>query len=281
MKKIVIYALCYIFFSVATSFAESFLTEPLREHTAEVGTEISYIKYKEPDVMEEDGIMYGLVGSYQYRGWISEYSPDPNTYIIKLDGKVSWGEVDYESNGTGTMDNIEDYMIELRGVGGYDFYLSEAAILTPFIGVGCRYLNDDMSGRTTSTGASGYERSSRYIYSPIGVELSAALDQGWSIRAQVEYDYFWEGKQKSFLSDADPGYNDITNDQDEGYGARAYIEFQKKSEKIDFSIGPFIKYWNIKRSDGEIIYYYGVPYRIGYEPKNNSTEIGLKCSILF
>jgi hypothetical protein len=34
-----------------------------KKHTFELGPEISYISYKEPGVMKEKGMMYGLVGS--------------------------------------------------------------------------------------------------------------------------------------------------------------------------------------------------------------------------
>ncbi|KAF0119468.1 MAG: hypothetical protein FD151_1999, partial [bacterium] len=40
--------------------------EPLKVHTWELGTEISHITYKEPDVMREKGMMYGIDGSYAY-----------------------------------------------------------------------------------------------------------------------------------------------------------------------------------------------------------------------
>jgi len=264
MKKILAITLCFVFIGMGSVLAQV----ELPKHSGDLGTEISYIKYKEPGVMEEKGMMYGIVGSYTYRP----------KFMLKADGRFSYGQVDYKNSGT--LDNIDDYILEVRGVGGYDFSVFTASTLTPYIGIGYRYLNDDMTG-TTSTGARGYERESNYLYSPIGVEVITPLKNDWSIGATLEYDYFWKGIQKSHLSDAIAGLSDIENDQNDGYGVRGSVKFQKKGEKLDFVIEPFIRYWNIKKSEETVITYTGTIIGYGYEPKNNSTEIGIKFAAKF
>jgi len=169
------------------------------------------------------------------------------------------------------MDNIDDYLWELRGLAGYDFSLSETStIITPYIGVGYRYLNDDMSGMTTTTGDAGYERESNYFYSPIGIEVTVNSENGWSIGGAFEYDHFWWGKQKSNMGSV-PGYYNIENDQEKGYGLRGSIKLKKKNEIIDFKIEPFIRYWNIE--DSEITA--DPEGRLWIEPENHSIEYGL------
>jgi len=264
MKKILAITLCFAFISMGSVLAQT----ELPKHSVDLGTEISYIKYKEPSVMEEKGMMYGIVGSYTYH----------NKLMLKADGRFSYGQVDYKNSGT--LDNIDDYTLEFRGLGGYDFSVFTASTLTPYIGIGYRYLNDDLKG-TTSTGALGYERESNYLYSPIGIEIITPLENDWSVGATLEYDYFWKGIQKSHLSDAIAGLNDIENDQDDGYGLRGSIKFQKKGEKLDFLIEPFIRYWNIKKSKETVITYSGTIIGYGYEPKNNSTEFGIKFAAKF
>ncbi|MFH1440808.1 MAG: hypothetical protein ABIH18_02035 [Candidatus Omnitrophota bacterium] len=248
----------------------------------EIGPEIYYFRYKEPGVMKEDGMMYGLTGAYSWH----------NNFMLKAEGRIAGGQVDYE--GSGTIDNISDFSAEVRGLGGYDFKPSEEFIITPYFGIGYRYLNDDASGKISSTNYGGYERESNYIYSPIGVEGVFNMQDGWSIGGLVEYDIFWQGKQKSHLSDVrcyDPiaGYytdNDVENDQDKGYGIRGSIKLLKKGEKLDFVIEPFIRYWNIKKSKEvatSTISENGLWIKYGtvIEPKNNSTEIGVKFMIGF
>jgi hypothetical protein len=243
----------------------------------ELGTEISHITYKEPGVMEEKGMMYGIFGSGVYRGELLGLQKA----MFKVEGKLAYGQVDYDGAlvnlETGettpyTMDGIKDYMFEVRGLGGYGVPVFTSYTLTPYIGIGYRYLNDDLD----------YERESNYIYSPIGVEIITPLKNGWSVGATVEYDIFWWGKQISHFSDLDPGVDNIENEQKKGFGIRGSIKLVKKGENLDFVIEPFIRYWNIKDSEATEAIYYGVPTGFYfYEPKNNSTEIGCKLAVKF
>ena len=243
----------------------------LRRHTFELAPEISYRVYKEPDVnVKTEGMMYGLVGSYTYH----------NKLMLKAEGRGSWGKVDYSNSGE--INNITDYVLEFRGLCGYDFPILKTSTLTPYIGIGYRYLNNDMAGKISSTGALGYERESNYIYSPIGIDFITPLGNSWSMGVIGEYDYFWWGKQKSHLGDVLPGVDVLENRQKKGYGLRGSITLQKKVDKVDFEVGPFIRYWNIKKSEIEPITYYGIPTGwVGWEPKNNSTEVGVMLGVKF
>ena len=274
MKKLLLLTICFMLVGVI-AFAEP-------AHELKLGTEISNRKYEEPGVMEQEGIMYGLLGSYTYR----------NSVVLRAEGLYSFGEVDYKNSGT--LNDIDDYVLEFRGLAGYDHPLSETSTLTPYIGIGYRYLNDAMGGKVTSTNAVGYDRESQYIYSPIGVEIAAPLKNNWSIMTILEYDIFWWGQQKSHLSDARLfsgvwgwyTYNDVENDQDGGYGIRGSVEFQKKGEKLDFVIEPFIRYWNIKKSDDQTqtVLSENALWLITStftEPKNETTEIGIKFAVKF
>ena len=234
-------------------------------HIWEIGPEISYIEYREPDIMSEKGLMYGIDAAYSYH----------NGVMIKVVGRFSYGQVDYQNSVT--FNNIDDIIFEIRALGGYDFKLSKSFTMTPFIGLGYRYLRDDMAGRTSSTGANGYLRESNYYYSPIGIEAVNVFNNGWSVGAIIEYDYFWKGKQKSNFSTADAGYNDVENDQNSGYGLRGSIMIKKQTARLFFAIEPFIRYWNIDQSEIQNL----TDYKTVLEPKNESTEIGVKFTIGF
>ncbi|MFP3984283.1 MAG: outer membrane beta-barrel protein [Desulfurivibrionaceae bacterium] len=240
-------------------------------HSFEIRPEISHIEYKEPGVMEEEGIMYGIGAAYTLRS--------PDDYMLQVEGKFSYGQVDYENSGT--MDDIDDYMFEIRGLLGYDFRILDKTMITPYVGVGYRYLNDDMSGMTSSTGASGYERESNYYYSPVGIKTLSYIGNGWLWGITAEFDYFWKGKQKSHFSDILAGLNDPENDQDDGYGYRASIEFRKELGMMSFAIEPFIRYWDIDESDHEDVTYHGSVIGDGFEPANESTEIGIILAVMF
>ena len=199
--------------------------------------------------------------------------------MLKADGRGSWGTVDYKNSGT--INNINDWNLEFRGTGGYDFKLTDSFILTPYFGAGYRYLNDDSSGKISSSNAAGYERESNYLYSPVGVEGIFSKWQGWKLGFSAEYDIFWRGWQKSHLSDANRNFGDVSNTQDSGYGIRGSLKLQKTGEVIDFIVEPFIRYWQIDRSKDSDVTYSGVIVGYGYEPKNNTTESGVKVGVKF
>ena len=258
----------------AVSAASSDTSFPRSEarHTWEIGPETSYIEYKEPDVMSSKGTMFGIGAVYTYR----------NGVMIKVAGRYSYGQMDYESQGTGTLNNIDDHIFEIRTLGGYDFKISSSLTMTPFIGFGYRYLKDDSAGRISSTGDKGYLRESNYYYSPIGIEAVNVFNNGWSAGVILEYDYFWKGMQKTYWSDVRAGYNDIENNQNSGYGVRGSIIIKKQTDRIFYAIEPFIRYWNIDKSDVHNVTYFG-SYTgvVVWEPKNESTEIGVKFMIGF
>lgn len=257
----------------------------------ELGYELSSIAYEEPDMMRETGIMSGVSGSFTYYGWMplvpfNFFGWLPNLpedrskckNMFKVEGKLSSGQVDYRNSGS--IDDIRDFMAEIRALMGPVFYGKEIAAI-PYLGYGYRYLNDDMGGKISSTGAYGYERESTYNYIPLGANLIFALNHGWFIETNSEFDFFMGGKQISRLSDVDPGYNDAFNEQSGGYGMRGSIRLKRAFKAVDFIIEPFVKFWSIKRSDDYIINYNGVPAFYAYEPKNHSTECGLKVATRF
>lgn len=276
-----------------TQEAESQSDNQLKEQTWELGTEISHITYKEPTVsVEEKGMMYGILGSFTYHNAAARLPEGIENFMFKAEGRFSYGQVDY--TGSGTVDNINDYMLEFRGLGGLDFSVLKASTLTPYTGIAYRYLNDDMSGKVSSTGALGYERESNYIYTPLGIETITRYENGWSIGATAEYDFFWWGKQKSNLSSARLynstvgyySYPDIENRQTKGYGLRGSIKLQKKGRTFDVAIEPFVRYWNIEDSKtvtASTVSENGLWLITAtfVEPKNNSTEFGCKLALNF
>jgi hypothetical protein len=242
-----------------------------KKHSLAFGTEISYIKYEEPGIMEEKGEMYGLFFSYAYH----------DKLMAKLEGKFSYGEVDYQGGTWGgdplTIKRIPDFMLEIRGLLGYDFKIENAVTISPYSGIGYRYLQDNSQDRSYG----GYERESNYVYIPAGVEAVADLGKGWSLGMAAEFDLFVWGRQISYLSDVDSGYWEIENEQVKGYGARGSVFIAQKGDKFGFMIEPFIRYWNIKESSDAYIVYDGYAVGYGVEPNNNSTEIGCRLAVTF
>src|SRR5688572_2192255 len=188
----------------------------------ELGGQVSHYEYKEPAFagnpdfggMSLEGPRIGAVGAYT--------GTSPNLVYGRIEGRVSYGWLDYESGNTGTSSNVPDWTVEVRVVAGKDFPLGEKTALSPYIGLGYRYLFNDLQGYS-STGNSGYRRYSQYWYVPIGVTMRMRAGDQWVFAPTVEYDAFIGGKQKTMLSDVAPGAPDITNDQERGRGYRVSL----------------------------------------------------------
>lgn len=256
---------------------------------ARMGGEISWFEYEEPSFMEEEGIFYGFFGGYTYRPHENNkiatladvFSNGNSINMFDVDVLFKWAEVDYTSVSTGSLDNIDDFLLEIRGVAGYDIPVGADSRITPFVGFGYRYLNDDSGGLRTTTGHFGYERESNYFYIPIGVEVGTELDNDWAVAASVEYDFFVHGKQESHLEDALLGLSTVKNDQNDGYGIRGSTRITKKLEKVNLFIEPYIRYWKVEDSDVAPITFSGVLVGFGQEPENKSVETGARVGFNF
>lgn len=246
------------------------LTLPV--HSFDVGAEVFWHNYEEREInVKDSGMMYGAVLAYTYH----------KNLMARLSLLLAYGKVDYQNSGE--LDDIPDRMLEVRGLVGYDFFVSPNSVITPYIGLGYRYLNDDSSGMTTTTGERGYERESNYIYSPIGVDFTTLIEGGWTIGISAEVDFLWYGKQKTHMSDANPALADFDNDQDTGYGLRGSFKVQKRFDHAALFFEPFVRYWNVKESDKTPVILNGavVPGAYWIEPKNTTSELGCKLGVQF
>ena len=275
-KRIAALIVCFVLVGVGSGGEKTpgFLGS-LQTHTWEVGAEISHIKYKEPGVMEEEGTMYGLIGSYTYRDWVrpdSEVSDGGR--MLRLEGRYSWGEVDYDGSITGetpyTVSDVDDYLLEFRLLAGNDAVTSKG-MNTGYLGFGYRYLNDD-----ASFDPYGYERESNYFYMPFGIQTTNDLGDGLSFGLAGEFDLLLFGIQVSHLSDVDPSYDDVKNFQWLGFGLRGSTKLQKKTKHLDIIVEPFIRYWWVEESDPQYI-----DGAIVWEPRNRSLEYGIHLLFRF
>lgn len=237
-----------------------------------LGLTISGYQYKEPSL---DVVINAPLVGIDYAG---TYAFD-NDWFVKADARYAYGSAKYI--GSGTQSNIPYSYYDLRGLFGYDFNFTELGgfVLAPYSGIGYRYLFDNQGG-PTSTGAASYNRSSNYVYLPIGVTHRMKVNDNHKLETVLEYDYLIQGTQVSHLSQSAPYLPDVTNQQFRGYGLRLSSMYQF----AEWSVGPYINYWNIQNSNSvsNIIAINGLRYRItAYEPANNTIEAGLKVAYSF
>jgi hypothetical protein len=250
----------------------------------DVGTEVYWVNYREPGIMEQTGSLTGVTARYSF---------EQDRSLLRAEARMAAGQVDYSSTDTGAINGIDDFIVELRGIVGFDPFVSGAGQQETFFcylytGAGYRYLEDDSGGMVSSNGYGGYRRQSHYLYSPIGLEVGRRFDpsQGEkgglrSLVFAVEYDVFWQGLQASYLSDVDPSFSDPRNRQRQGYGARARIGLAYDVNGYTVVFEPFVRYWNIERSEDQDIYYAGGIWGYGYEPANRTLETGIALAVKF
>ncbi|MCX7634764.1 MAG: hypothetical protein N2Z74_03355, partial [Syntrophales bacterium] len=125
-------------------------------------------------------------------------------------------------------------------------------------------------------------RESNYFYSPVGLEVAWTTSPDWSLGLYGEYDVFWGGQQKSYLSDVNAGYNDVENRQGSGYGLKGGFFVRRHFDNLyALILEPYVHYWDVSRSDVSIVTYRGKPVTYGVEPDNNTLEVGLKLGLFF
>jgi len=233
---------------------------------------ISTILYKEPTLMQESGTMYFLDGSLTER-----YDSD---VFMREEIRYSYGLVNYDGGTSGgsplTINGIPDHLVEAQWIFGNDIPSYGSSILTAYAGFGFRFLQDNLQ-----VGPGGYRRESNYLYNPLGLELSVPINKESSWGAAIEYDALMWGKQVSYLSDINPGYDDVMNEQDTGYGLRGYLKYTFVTDGADLEIKLFERTWSIDKSDIEDLTKNGVDIGTVWEPKNISTEIGLSFSLKY
>ena len=228
----------------------------------ELGAQLAQYHYEEPSFAQFTGSRVGILGAYTFT--------PANRMFVKVDGRGSYGSLKYR--GSGTQDSVPDLIVEARGVAGMDFPSGSGVSLSPYLGFGYRYLFNDSRGYT-STNAAGYRRYSNYLYAPLGATIRLDLGDRWVLVPTVEADIFIVGKQRSRLSDANIGFNDVTNTQRHGYGSRAYLMV----EKDHLAFGAWVHYWDIKDSDVQPV---GLG-QAGLEPANWTRESGIEFRYRF
>ena len=228
----------------------------------ELGVTLATYKYEEPSAAVT---LEGYKSGVDFSGIVNARGD----WFIRGDAKYETGDTDY--TGSGTKGGNPDWYYELRGTVGRDFDQGTSN-WSPYLGLGYRYLFNDIRGRT-STNAAGYRRTSQYTYVPVGATYRHKLESDARLATTLEFDYLLKGRQKSYLSDtAIAGYGDVVNKQSTGYGMRGSMYY----EKNNWSFGPWFHYWNIRQSDTAS----GGTFT-GFEPANKTTEFGLRLGLRY
>ncbi len=244
----------------------------------EIGAEAfdySYRERFEGDVVaRDDGTFGGLTAGY--------VETIGGGLFLRAKLSVDFGSVDYRSE-DGRIDNVSQSIGQLELHLGKDFALGNGATLTPFVGLASRVLEDESGGKETELGFLGYDREVSYAYVPVGAAATFPLGSGSQLVLSAQYNWVVGGDAKSKFSDLDPELPDVKLELNSGSGieASAMARFSLGGNAIAF--GPFVRHWRIDQSDelrltdpdgsGESI--------LLFEPKNRTTEVGVRLTFAF
>ena len=85
----------------------------LRTHSGqEIGLTFGHYQYKEPDLMKLEGNKFGI--DYTTTLMLD----DAEQWFMRVTGRYATGQVNYDSNGTGSMKDVDDWYTEIRSLFG-------------------------------------------------------------------------------------------------------------------------------------------------------------------
>jgi hypothetical protein len=229
--------------------------------THELGLQVtgSY-DYNEPEFMHNKselqdqwidnfGLVYNFKNSFLLNDFLTELEFDSDFRRIKFD---------YWSNSTGTIEDIENDVYNLRAL--YGVQLTDKLMLKS--GFGYRHLLDKKNALVSSTGATGYDRIQEYKYIPIVAELVAPIGS-INGKLKLEYDHIFWGENESKVSSGTLKFRN-----DDGYMVKASYKIPYKG----FYLEPYYEFQSIEEStlDGS-----------AQEPSNTTDEFGIRLTKKF
>ncbi|HJN24600.1 MAG TPA: hypothetical protein QGG18_02715 [Rhodospirillales bacterium] len=255
---------------MATALVVCALVGGTRASAVELTVDISRYVYEETDDAGDffmRDVSKPVFFSAGIRDW--DQPAEDGKFGFMYNGELTYGKVDYSSNGTGT--STTDYY-KGRAEGYAVYRVNE--LFTPFIGLGYRHLFDDDEGNRTSTGHVGYDRLSQYLYAPVGIRF-APVDK-LSVKAQ--YNTFLAGRQTSYMSYFSDVADDATNKQKKGWGVDFSANYQIDDTWATYG---FFRHWDIKKSETTTITTTNNVTYTGWEPDNTTQEIGIGIAYKF
>lgn len=223
-------------------------------------------------VVRDDGVFGGLSASYV------ETLGDRLFLRARFD--ASAGEVDYRADDGSRLENVEQSIGQLELQFGGDLRLGGRTTLSPFVGLGARVLTDESGGKETSDGLLGYDREISYAYVPVGATLSLRVGRRAGLRLSGQYNHLVDGEARSDLSQVDPALPDLRLALNGGSGIEASAMLALPLGRDEIAFGPFLRRWSIDRSESRVLVAEGEEGEL-FEPRNRTTETGLRISFAF
>jgi hypothetical protein len=249
----------------------------------EISYQVFYFDYEEEvdgdKFMELDGIMHGVRLAYT--------SHSGRGLMFRVDGSLNFGQLDYDGGAVTYVDgelieepleaDSDDFLLNLQGIVGWDFEHWNI-VSTLYTGLAFRYWNDEVDNEA------GYEREITQFYLPVGYGIAVPVGSNLIIGGEVDVRVLLGGSVKSHFSDIDPSWDDAENTQDfgSGFGINSSLYLKYDSEWFPpLAVGVFANYYDIDKSDMDVVAMWEGEYFGGYEPENETLEAGVRVSLFW
>ena len=239
---------------------------------AEVGTKHEYglsflgsYEYEEPKIMNLRSGSQATEDKLDNLGFLYNYK---NAFIndfnflneLEFDASYQFLTQTYWSNGTGTMEDIDTEIYNLRAL--YGIQLSDKLMLKS--GLGYRHLYHFWQNRQSTTGGWGYDREQDYTYIPIIAELKMPISElKLDGKLKLEFDQIIEGNNNSYAAYLGGSNKDSKFKNSDGYAWKASYEGKRGA----FIYEPYYEFMHVDDST--------VANGL-HEPVNTTKEIGLR-----
>ncbi|HEV2079696.1 MAG TPA: hypothetical protein VGR19_07360 [Allosphingosinicella sp.] len=241
----------------------------------EIGAEVFDYSYRErfegETVAKDDGTFGGATVSYT--------AGLGGNFVFRPKLSIDYGSVDYSSE-DGEIKNVRQSIYQLELQVARDFQLGRTATITPFIGLGSRLLNDNSGGKETEDGFQGYDREVSYAYVPLGAAVTTQIAASNTLTLSAQYNWVVGGDAESKFSAIDPEFPDLKLEIPGGHGLEASAVVGIPVGRRQLRVGPFVRHWDIQRSDSQRFEEDGEVLEL-FEPKNRTTELGVRLSLSF
>lgn len=225
-------------------------------------------EYEEPDVMSQEGQLFGLGGAYTWRN---------NATHVRLDLAYLTGDTDYDGqtwSGIPATSTADDDIYLLQARIGENIGSVERPII-PFAGIGHRMWRQDLKDGRDAGGnrVLGYERGHDYTYFTAGVIFGGDTPSAsWRLGGEVQP--LLSGEARADL----PNHGSQRLSMDSGYGLQLHARIQTAiSDRVNLFGETYWQRWDISRSERKEV----APDVIVVEPENTTDTYGVRFGLGF
>ncbi len=265
-----------------------------KKHHFELAYEYSDYGYREPHMkypIHNTAKKQGVSVLYMRQSVLETDVSEDDPSFASLEVRYMNGKADYDgylTDGTPfkTYDEKDYYMEAALKFGRYYTLGSPNVRVWPYIGIGWRSLRNGEDGIQDYGGTLGYtyQRTSTYVYVPLGANLTFELGSAARFTLNGQFDWLIHGNQNSHLDDS-WSVGSVSNKQNKGFGVRVSGKLETDLGGIGLFVEPFWRYWKIQNSQKELFYvdYGDGTYGMGHmwEPFNITREYGIRAGITF